>query len=952
MKKRPILILALFVLALAFAGCAGENGKDGGSGTRGSDGSVGNGFLEPGAANTDLGVARSELRSYEQCATCHGLGKEADVKKAHYDRMDYYRIIGAGPLNVQQLTAEDQAKIKYNIVINDVQFAGGTTTVAFTVTDQVTGAALTGMGLKTATYGTTSTSTRGRSLTGFNFSIAYLSTSTYPTKWVNYMVLSSSTSAYNVATTSFAGTGFTDTVKWGVYRPGTDNMGSLVDNGGGSYTYQFFWNAVAASNTASTMVDNNGYTKTDLGDLTFVNNLTHRAVLQYSGNIASTSPSVVIKYPVNAVYDFVPATGAVVTTDAQRNITHRDQCMECHNTLFIESPHGGRVDPAYCTVCHTSQRAFGRNHSASTNGAFALNGTTATSTYVADGEVVGEFVTMVHKIHKGSNIAGTSLTKTNYNYAGFYMETIKGYPMNPANCLKCHDVLKQAVAGTNANGDSWNQNPSIKACGACHDGIIPSSTGGFAGFSSTHTGGAITADTNAAACTTGGGCHPVANTKSIHGQVMSTTIPFGAGYGELTNYQTNNPATSTALAYFTYTISSASVNASNTVVIAFKIDKYLNGSSSPINFNVNSTSNPLSGFTGAPSFLLAYATSSANQTISTATDYNNAGQTAAQAISVSLGTLYASSSASAAGYMTLATSTGVYTANITLATKQFPVGATLKAVALQGYFTQLAVAEGTWEDLDKDGTKGEASVSVARHTLSVYKAIDTARRVVVDSAKCGSCHEWFEGHGGNRVYETKVCVMCHVPNLSTSGRTVTDAQLTAYNFNSSSSTQNALVALQSWWTDVVGATFSQSAAGASLNFPETTNNFKEMIHGIHAGGDRTEPFFNVRNRLPSELTIVDASGIVFPGALNNCESCHLASMNTASTFDADLPTGVLPTTNVTFNGTNSVAAITTARTTVPNATDLVIGPITGACISCHDSAATKAHINSNGGQLK
>lgn len=302
--------------------------------------------------------------------------------------------------------------------------------------------------------------------------------------------------------------------------------------------------------------------------------------------------------------------------------------------------------------------------------------------------------------------------------------------------------------------------------------------------------------------------------------------------------------------------------------------------------------------------------------------------------------------------MTLATSTGVYTANITLATKQFPVGATLKAVALQGYFTQLAVAEGTWEDLDKDGTKGEASVSVARHTLSVYKAIDTARRVVVDSAKCGSCHEWFEGHGGNRVYETKVCVMCHVPNLSTSGRTVTDAQLTAYNFNSSSSTQNALVALQSWWTDVVGATFSQSAAGASLNFPETTNNFKEMIHGIHAGGDRTEPFFNVRNRLPSELTIVDASGIVFPGALNNCESCHLASMNTASTFDADLPTGVLPTTNVTFNGTNSVAAITTARTTVPNATDLVIGPITGACISCHDSAATKAHINSNGGQLK
>jgi hypothetical protein len=60
---------------------------------------------------------------------------------------------------------------------------------------------------------------------------------------------------------------------------------------------------------------------------------------------------------------------------------------------------------------------------------------------------------------------------------------------------------------------------------------------------------------------------------------------------------------------------------------------------------------------------------------------------------------------------------------------------------------------------------------------------DRVRRVAVESGYtnsnnpitgtpigCLECHEIFEGHGGNRVSNAQVCVMCHNPNLSTSGR--------------------------------------------------------------------------------------------------------------------------------------------------------------------------------------
>jgi len=101
-------------------------------------------------------------------------------------------------------------------------------------------------------------------------------------------------------------------------------------------------------------------------------------------------------------------------------------------------------------VCHTDQRKIGRTNSASTGGVFT--GTT----YIADGEVQGDFAIMVHKIHMGNR-----LTKTGYDYAGVKYNDI-GYSMidGQINCLKCH--VKSDAA---PQGDNWKAKPS-RACGS------------------------------------------------------------------------------------------------------------------------------------------------------------------------------------------------------------------------------------------------------------------------------------------------------------------------------------------------------------------------------------------------------------------------------------------------------------------------------------------------------
>jgi OmcA/MtrC family decaheme c-type cytochrome len=162
-----------------------------------------------------------------------------------------------------------------------------------------------------------------------------------------------------------------------------------------------------------------------------------------------------------------------------------------------------------------------------------------------------------------------------------------------------------------------------------------------------------------------------------------------------------------------------------------------------------------------------------------------------------------------------------------------------------------------------------------------------------------------------------ICVFCHVPNLSSSGRTVDPATAS---------------------TEVVAA-----YGPNPLLYPEATNNFKDMIHGIHGGEVRTTDYEFVRNR--NDGIPYNWSEVVFPQSASNCLACHIDNPSFTPPLDEDtlLTTNVIPGVME-----QTLVAISAARDSVPNATDIVITPTAAACYACHDSEAVQAHMEGNG----
>jgi OmcA/MtrC family decaheme c-type cytochrome len=362
------------------------------------------------------------------------------------------------------------------------------------------------------------------------------------------------------------------------------------------------------------------------------------------------------------------------------------------------------------------------------------------------------------------------------------------------------------------------------------------------------------------------------------------------------NSTPNNPDVPEGLANFEYVLEEVTVNDNNEAVVTFHINKD--------GVALDLSTYPPEGFTGGPSFLVSYTMP--QDGIDTPIDYNNLGRSGGQPASVSLASVADSLEGTPESY------------TATLSSAPYPAGAFMRAVALQGYFTQV---------LGEDDT-------VARHTTSALMEVsgDAVRRLVVDVPKCLGCHEILELHGGNRVLAANtdvtrapVCAVCHNPELSSSGRTA-DTSMTA-------EAQKEALAAAGYDPD------------NALTWPEATNNFKDMIHGIHAAAIRTFDYEFVRNRLNG--IYYNWSEVTFPGIPSNCETCHLPG-----TYGVELQEGVLMSTDVTTDGVNaSVEDVIAARASVPNATDLVNSPIAAACYKCHDNNPAAYHMGQNGGVI-
>jgi len=646
-------------------------------------------------------------------------------------------------------------------------------------------------------------------------------------------------------------------------------------------------------------------------------NIVNSAVLDLFSNDLKLQNTTDRRPVANAIKDVVSGVGVAPAPGPgfpTRNNVTTAACNKCHDVLAIHG--GGRRETQFCQLCHNSK--------------LEQNGNVG---YL--GWANSSLLNLGHRIHTSQdNLVGGLLSASEV-----------AYPQSPQNCLTCHK-------GTD---DHWKTRPTRYACGSCHS--VPNAASPFnksfvnpppAGLV-LHTGGAQSSD---AGC---GICHPPSGTG---GFAPSVTEAHAAKDGAPPT--PDNPVVAGTLSVFQYGIDNVTVDNTNAATVTFWIKK----DGTFVNFLPGATDNVAvrpTGFSGGPSFLIAHAGAAANPQ-----DYSNWDEVATTGFGQSYATGQPKSVTLIGLPITAADNTNTkFRAKLTGA-NSFPAGAKMRAVALQGYFTQ---------------TSGGAGLdNVGRHTPAVTKSVtgDTTRRVIVksgyldntgaltdDPAKipfatpvgCLECHQAFEGHGGNRVNNVQVCVMCHNPGLTSSGRTIPD-------------------------NVTINPTIVSKLGSNPLLYPEVTQNLGEMIHRLHAGfgndpaatsttaaglrerNVRVNNFQIVRNRQESAGVYgvyIDSAEVTYPGDLTHCTKCHFPANpgagNTSQSYRPDLPTGVLFTTEkvTTGNASETLAQIIGARQSFQghdpsgNPTDLVDSPIAGKCGSCHDGPAEVGHFLSTGG---
>lgn len=149
--------------------------------------------------------------------------------------------------------------------------------------------------------------------------------------------------------------------------------------------------------------------------------------------------------------------------------------------------------------------------------------------------------------------------------------------------------------------------------------------------------------------------------------------------------------------------------------------------------------------------------------------------------------------------------------------------------------------------------------------FAVTDATAEPRRMVVDDYNCESCHRNLSLHGNNR-RNANYCNTCHRPEF------------------------------------------------VAVLEPAQSVHFKYMIHSIHMGAERANPYVVIRSR-----GVFDFSDIHFPGDLRDCETCHVND-----SYELPLPDGLLATI--------------TPQELLPETP-----PITAACVACHQSDEARTH---------
>jgi len=560
----------------------------------------------------------------------------------------------------------------------------------------------------------------------------------------------------------------------------------------------------------------------------------------------------------NSTYPYVNATYDFVPNGgvaAGRDIVSTAQCNVCHNQLRI---HGSRIETKLCVTCHNP-------------GSWVAASATQPARSV-------DFKQMVHKIHRGeelpSVVAGQPYAIGNSDFSHVVFPDMTVSLGDTRACTKCHD-------GTvTAQGDNWKNVPNRKACQACHDDVYFTAAPTYAWETVPHPGAPQADDSGCATSTCHGSASQYLNVAEVHSlnpkmaaeikryQFVINSFTAAAGVAPVANFTVKRDG---AVVDFTDTVTNpefaAAAGGALTMVVAWNNEPAINGA-------------PRKDFSNSPS---ASAT------------------TPASPISVNLYT---------AGNVT-AGAAGSFDVNF--GTAVVPAGAT--GIARAGLYGRV-------------NTQIQAGppASWANHNINIKSVVKdykisgtpTARRTVVDVAKCDNCHGQLNFHGGQRADEPGLCVMCHNPNA----------------------------------TDI-----ARRNAALTGETGEAGIDFKRLIHAIHASSVRTYPL--IVWGYPGAGNVIggadcttapwscrhDFSDVEFPGIIRDCATCHTGSTYALS-GDWELPTqnGILASTASVIGD----VLVSDPSITDPS-DDRNIGPATAVCTSCHDSDLALAHMTQIGG---
>jgi OmcA/MtrC family decaheme c-type cytochrome len=713
-----------------------------------------------------------------------------------------------------------------------------------------------------------------------------------PSKWVNYIVA-------RVDATKTTGE-FS-----GLMAPNTESNGTLSYLGNGQYKYKF---ATDITKVKAFVDASSDPFKADVGDVSYDAGVPNRVVIQIAGAARGTgtntadgvqvAPAVNLDNPLNLIYD---------SAAPQRDIARIESCNACHSKLAFHGS-GARVDTDFCVTCHTNQRKYGQT--AATLGTTTIkfdDGSTETvpswskePRKFPSGESIRDFPIMVHSIHSGEKLPVRAIPTdpvTGQTASGDYISDVK-FPQPISNCVTCHTGV-----GANATpqGDNFKNNPSRKACGACHNNIDFATGANHPGV-----GGAQADDSKCKNChapdaiakvyhvsvdpvgSVDRGGYPV-NTAN---NVPTPGVVSGFGPAIPLSSATNPPAGVPRVAF---DINAVTV-ASNKVTIKYRI--LFDGS--PVTFNA--TGFLLPGVDGTPSLYATYG--KIEDGVAVVVDWTD---------SISATVLQCRNQVAANCTQTGPDASGYYTATLAAA---LPAGAKLitgmLGINYQGF-------------VKLDHPNYPKGIRLREPAFAIKTASgNDARRTIVDVARCNKCHNQLgvepSFHSGAR-NNAQGCAAggCHSETKST-GHTGE-----ANDF---------------------GGGWAVSA--------------RSMVHAIHGASKRERPF----NWEATAKNLKGFGTVGYPGVLNNCEQCHVpGSYDFANSVNAAASTNLLWTTdangdmrnpnNVTPIGQSPWITILGKGEIDYRGDPLVSTPITSACFGCHDSQLDIVHFKAMGGiQLK